>query len=286
MTPRTGEPEHPAIELHLVMTDRALADRHDEPPTSSATAPSPPRSPATCWPPTPAAATPRNRPPVPRHPRPDLPHPRPVGQACEAAIKHRRRAPARRESDVLVPSRSEHPSARPTTPSRSARAAPPTCATATAAAPTATRTPAKYARWVVLVGDRWMPETRLDRRAVARIARRPAPARAIRARISGAGARLPPLSCRLAEQRSQRQRCSDRRRGNASATHRACPAGLRHPAGSSSGPSRYRTLRKSPDSVGGRGGALDTHGLSLRRSHDGATVGHAGHYDPRKRSPG
>ncbi|WP_395725225.1 DUF222 domain-containing protein [Nakamurella sp.] len=31
MTPGAGEPEHPAVELHLVMTDRALADRDDEP---------------------------------------------------------------------------------------------------------------------------------------------------------------------------------------------------------------------------------------------------------------
>jgi hypothetical protein len=31
MTPADGEPEHPAVELHLIMTDRALADRDDEP---------------------------------------------------------------------------------------------------------------------------------------------------------------------------------------------------------------------------------------------------------------
>ena len=31
MTPGDGEPEQPAIELHLVMTDRALADGDNEP---------------------------------------------------------------------------------------------------------------------------------------------------------------------------------------------------------------------------------------------------------------
>src|SRR6478735_1316801 len=133
MTPGDGEPEQAAIELHLVMTDRALADRNDEPAHLIGHGPLP-------------AAIARDLLTADNQTRVWVrrlfTHPT-TGDllATDAAAATSPTPPAC--SSPPATRSAAHPTAErrsgtPTTPWRSAKAAPPTCATATAAAPDAT----------------------------------------------------------------------------------------------------------------------------------------------------